>query len=100
MTNFSSSLVDYIGIGQDLRNAMAIYLQSGGQGSPIVDIKEAIAGMKEKFEIIGQMFNGFDYQAYFKVNTAQKLQVLLGAENFIFRVIRGAGHYHLDYAFI
>jgi type I restriction enzyme R subunit len=39
--------------------------------------------MKEKFEIIGQMFNGFDYQAYFKVDTAQKLQVLLGAENFI-----------------
>ncbi len=76
-------VVDYIGIGQDLRNAMAIYLQSGGQGSPIVDIKEAIAGMKEKFEIIGQMFNGFDYQAYFKVDTAQKLQVLLGAENFI-----------------
>jgi hypothetical protein len=35
---------------------MEIYLQSGGQGSPIVDIKEAIAGMKEKFEIIGQMF--------------------------------------------
>jgi type I restriction enzyme R subunit len=29
------------------------------------------------------MFNGFDYQAYFKVDTAQKLQVLLGAENFI-----------------
>jgi type I restriction enzyme R subunit len=76
-------VVDYIGIGQDLRKAMAIYLQSGGQGSPIVDIEEAIAGMKEKFEIIGQMFNGFDYQAYFKVDTAQKLQVLLGAENFI-----------------
>jgi hypothetical protein len=53
--------LDY-GIGQDLRKAMAIYLQSGGQGSPIVNIKEAIAGMKEKFEIIGQMFNGFDHQ--------------------------------------
>jgi len=76
-------VVDYIGIGQDLRNAMAVYLQSGGKGEPIVDIKEAIAGMKEKFEIIEQMFNGFDYLEYFKVDTAQKLQVLLGAQNFI-----------------
>ncbi|TDT72499.1 type I restriction enzyme R subunit [Hypnocyclicus thermotrophus] len=76
-------VVDYIGIGQELRNAMATYLQSGGKGSAIVDIKEAIAGMKEKFEIVEQMFNGFDYKSYFKVDTAQKLQVLLGAQNFM-----------------
>ena len=76
-------VVDYIGIGQDLRKAMATYLQSGGEGSPVVDIKEAIAGMKEKFEIVEQMFNGFDFKQYFKVDTDQKLQVLLGAKNFI-----------------
>lgn len=76
-------IVDYIGIGQDLRNAMAIYLQSGGEGTPIFDIKEAIAGMKEKFEVIEQMFNGYDFKAYFKSETAQKLQILLGAQNFI-----------------
>lgn len=81
-------VVDYIGIGQDLRNAMVTYLQSGGEGSPVVDIKEAIAGMKEKFEIIEQMFNGFDFKAYFKVDTAQKLQVLLGAQNFILSDIK------------
>ncbi|WP_299601085.1 type I restriction endonuclease subunit R [uncultured Aquimarina sp.] len=76
-------VVDYIGIGQDLRKAMSTYLQSGGEGSPVVDIKEAIAGMKEKFEIVEQMFNGFDFKQFFKVDTAQKLQVLLGAQNFI-----------------
>jgi type I restriction enzyme R subunit len=76
-------IVDYIGIGQDLRNAMAIYLQSGGEGTPIFDIKEAIAGMKEKFEVIEQMFNGYDFKVYFRSETAQKLQVLLGAQNFI-----------------
>ena len=76
-------IVDYIGIGQDLRNAMAIYLQSGGEGTPIFDIKEAIAGMKEKFEVIEQMFNGYNFKVYFGSETAQKLQVLLGAQNFI-----------------
>jgi type I restriction enzyme R subunit len=29
------------------------------------------------------MFNGFDFKAYFRVDTAQKLQVLLGAQNCI-----------------
>lgn len=76
-------IVDYIGIGQDLRNAMAIYLQSGGEGTPIFDIKEAIAGMKEKFEVIEQMFNGYNFKSYFSSETAQKLQILLGAQNFI-----------------
>lgn len=76
-------IVDYIGIGQDLRNALTSYLESGGEGTPTFDIKEAIAGMKEKFEIITQMFNGYNYNAYFSSETAQKLQILLGAQNFI-----------------
>lgn len=45
-------IVDYIGIGQELRSAMATYLQSGGEGTAFVDIREAIAGMMEKFEIV------------------------------------------------
>src|SRR5690554_4816278 len=76
-------IVDYFGIGQDLRNAMATYLQSGGEGNPIVDINEAIVGMQEKHEVVEQMFNGFDYRRYFNSDTAQKLQVLLAAQNFI-----------------
>ena len=76
-------IVDYIGIGQDLRNAMATYLQSGGEGTPIVNIKEAIAGMLEKHEVVEQMFIGYDYKSYFSSDTAQKLQILLGAQNFI-----------------
>lgn len=76
-------IVDYIGIGQELRSAMATYLQSGGEGKAFVDIREAIAGMQEKFEIVEQLFNGFDYKAYFKSETNKKLQVLLGAQNFI-----------------
>ena len=51
-------IVDYIGIGQELRSAMGTYLQSGGGGKAFVDIKEAIALMKEKFEIVEQMFHG------------------------------------------
>jgi type I restriction enzyme R subunit len=76
-------IVDYIGIGQDLRAAMATYMQSGGEGQPVVDIAESIAGMLEKFEIVEQMFHGFAYERYFEVEVAEKLQILLGAQNFI-----------------
>jgi len=76
-------IVDYIGIGQELRNAMATYLQSGGEGKAFVDISEAIALMKEKFEIVEQMFYNYDCKAYFKAETNKKLQILLGAQNFI-----------------
>ncbi|MCH3885667.1 type I restriction endonuclease subunit R [Tenacibaculum aquimarinum] len=76
-------IVDYIGIGQDLRNAMATYLQSGGEGTPIVDIKEAIAGMLEKFEVVEQILHGYDYKSYFRAETNIKLQILLGAQNYV-----------------
>lgn len=78
-------IVDYIGIGQDLRNAMGVYTQSGGQGQAVLDISEVIAGMKTKFEIVEQMFHGFDYKQYFKVENKEKLHILLGASNFILR---------------
>lgn len=76
-------IVDYIGIGQELRNAMGTYLQSGGDGDAYVDISEAIALMREKFEVVEQMFHGYDYKAYFESDTNTKLQILLGAQNFI-----------------
>jgi type I restriction enzyme R subunit len=76
-------VVDYIGIGQDLRNAMAVYTESGGEGEPTVDMAEVIAGLKTKFEIVEQMFHGFDYKKYFSLDVSKKLQVLLAAQNFI-----------------
>lgn len=76
-------IVDYIGIGQELKDAMAIYTQSGGEGKAFLDIAEVIAGMKEKFEIIQNMFHSFDYKKYFFVEVGEKLQILLEAQNFI-----------------
>ncbi|MDP1760210.1 MAG: HsdR family type I site-specific deoxyribonuclease, partial [Candidatus Woesebacteria bacterium] len=55
-------IVDYIGIASDLKTALATYTASGGQGAPTLDQNEAIAAMIEKFEIVEQMFDGFDYK--------------------------------------
>jgi type I restriction enzyme R subunit len=78
-------IVDYIGIGQDLRNAMATYTESGGKGEAVLDISEVIAGMRTKFEIVSQMFHGFEYRSYFGADTNEKMKILLGAQNFILK---------------
>ncbi|MGE4444489.1 MAG: type I restriction endonuclease subunit R [Candidatus Altimarinota bacterium] len=76
-------IVDYIGIGQDLRNAMGVYTSSGGDGVAVTDIKEVIAGMKEKFEIVEQMFHSLNYERYFEAPVNDKLKIILEAQNFI-----------------
>jgi len=85
-------IVDYIGIGQDLRNAMRDYTESGGKGDVAPDISEIISAMNAKFEVVKQMFHpsavdaragGFNYQPYFNAATGEKLKILLAAQNFI-----------------
>lgn len=76
-------IVDYIGIGQDLRKAMKTYTASGGQGNVAPDIEEIISVMNAKFESVQQMFHGFEYVSYFAADTTEKLKVLYGASNFI-----------------
>jgi type I restriction enzyme R subunit len=80
----SGLIVDYIGINQDLRKAMKTYSMAGGKGNSTLDKTEVIANMQSKFEVIEQMFNGFDYLKYFKTdNVGSKLKILMQAINHI-----------------
>jgi type I restriction enzyme, R subunit len=76
-------IVDYIGIASDLKQALATYTESGGQGAPALDQGEAIAAMMEKYEIVVQMFNGFDYKRYFSADTKEKMTIILEAQEHV-----------------
>jgi type I restriction enzyme R subunit len=76
-------VVDYIGIGQDLKNAMAVYVEAGGEGKAVLDMAEVIAGMLSKFEIVEQMFHAFSYKAYFTAKTGDKLKILMATTNYL-----------------
>ena len=79
-------IVDYIGIGQDLRSAMSEYSdENGDKKRGFLEISEVIDAMKAKFEVVHQMFHGFEYQKYFKAPTGEKLKILLASQNFILR---------------
>ncbi len=75
-------IVDYIGIAQDLKNAMAVYAERG-KGQLAYDQEEAVAKMLELHEIVGDMFGTFNYRKYFALEPKEKLGFILDAANFI-----------------
>jgi type I restriction enzyme, R subunit len=76
-------VVDYIGIAQDLKKALAIYTESKGKGQLTFDQSEAIAKMLDFYEIVVDMFGTFDYKKYFQLDPRDKLNFILDASNFI-----------------
>lgn len=82
-------VVDYLGVAGALRDAMADYTRSGGEGAPQLDITEAVAQMKMRYEVVRDMFGNFDYKQYFDAPTTQQLQVILDAEEYILSVNDG-----------
>lgn len=76
-------IVDYIGIAQDLKNALAVYAASQGRGEITYDQEEAVAKMLEYYEIVVDMFGKFDYRRYFTMEPKAKLNFILDAANYI-----------------
>lgn len=76
-------IVDYIGIAQDLKKALAVYTASEGKGRLTLDQAEAVAKMMELYEIVVDMFAGFNYRQYFTLEPKHKLNFILSAANTI-----------------
>jgi type I restriction enzyme R subunit len=75
-------VVDYIGIAQNLKNALGQYSASD-QRQAGVDEAEAVAVMLEKYEIVKSMFHGFDYVEGLTGTPQQRLTVMAGAIEWI-----------------
>lgn len=69
-------IVDYLGIAEELKKAMADYTESGGKGKTTIDQAEAVAVMLEKYEIVSNMFHGFDYSLFFKGKPDERVRVI------------------------
>lgn len=82
-------VVDYLGVAAALREALETYTTSGGSGRPTIDQNEAVAVMKEKFEILQNLFSGFDYVQYFTEDVNKQMQILLDAQEYILGIEDG-----------
>ena len=76
-------VVDYLGLADDLRKALASYTESGGKGSAAVDQDEAVEQMREKYEICQAMFHGFDYSRFLTGTASERMQVLPPAQEHV-----------------
>ncbi len=78
-------VVDYLGIADQLKAAMATYTNSGGKGETAVDTAEAVAVMIEKYEVCCDMLHGFDWSAWHSDNPAARLSLLPPAQEHLLK---------------
>ena len=79
-------VVDYIGLGADLKAALGDYTNSGRKGRPSFDQAEAVALMKDKYEIVLAMFHGFDLSGAVSAPQAQKVAAIVNGMEHILSV--------------
>lgn len=82
-------VVDYLGVAAALRDALETYTRSGGKGAPTLDIAQAVAEMKRRYEIVRDLFYGFNYLRYFGADTRTQLQTILDAQEHILSIDEG-----------
>ena len=75
-------IVDYIGIAQNLKAALGRYSRDDRRHAGI-DEAEAVAVMREKYEIVSAMFHGFDYRKGVAGSPRERLKALVGAIEWI-----------------
>ncbi|MCK4470391.1 MAG: DUF3387 domain-containing protein, partial [Anaerolineae bacterium] len=76
-------VVDYLGLANELRQALAVYTESGGQGRTAIDQSEAVAVMVEKYEICLGIFHGFDWFAWTAGDAQARLSLLPAAQEHV-----------------
>ncbi len=78
----SGLVVDYLGLADQLRKAIAHY--GGGEGEkPGVPVEVALAVLQEKFEVVQAMFHGFDCTGFFSTKATERLSALSGGVDHI-----------------
>jgi type I restriction enzyme R subunit len=76
-------VVDYLGLADQLKQALATYTESGGQGEPTYDTAQAIAVMLEKHGIACDMLHGFTWQKWTTGTPIERLALIPAGQEHI-----------------
>jgi len=76
-------VVDYLGLANELREALAAYTESGGKGKPTFEQQDAIHAMQREWEVCLGLFDGFDWSAFSRGSAAERVSVLPRAQEHI-----------------
>jgi type I restriction enzyme R subunit len=76
-------VVDYLGLADQLKRALAEYTESGGRGEPTFDTAQAIAVMLEKHGIACDLLHGFNWSSWTSGTPTERLQLLPAGQEHI-----------------
>lgn len=76
-------IVDYLGVAEELKEAVALYTNSGGKGRPTYDQNVAVSLMMEKYEIVKGIFHGFDWKPFLAGSATERLACLSASVEFV-----------------
>ncbi|MFN8187804.1 MAG: HsdR family type I site-specific deoxyribonuclease [Gaiellales bacterium] len=76
-------VVDYLGLADDLRKALAAYTEGGGHGRTALDQSEAVALALERHEVCVGMFHGYDYSLFLSGTPAERMALLPAAQEHV-----------------
>ncbi len=76
-------VVDYLGLADELKQALATYTEAGGTGKTALDQAEAVALMLEKYEVCRSLFHGFDWRRWTSGTPQDRLSLLPAAQECI-----------------
>jgi type I restriction enzyme R subunit len=76
-------VVDYLGLADELRKALAVYTESGGRGKVEHSQAEAVMAMRREHEVCCGLFHGFDWSAFSRGSAGERVSVLPRAQEHI-----------------
>ena len=76
-------VVDYLGLANDLRQALNTYTESGGTGQASIDKQQAVDAMLERHEVCCALFHGFDRSKWTTGTPQERLGLLPPAQEHI-----------------
>lgn len=72
-------IVDYLGLAEQLKQAMATYTNSGGRGDTTHQIEQAVQILKERCEVAASLFHGFAWRPTWELPDIRKLTIIFPA---------------------
>ena len=76
-------VVDYLGLADQLKHALANYTESGGRGEPTYNTRQAIAVMLEKHGIACDMLHGFNWDKWASGKSGERLGLIPAGQEHI-----------------
>jgi type I restriction enzyme R subunit len=86
-------VVDYLGLAEELKQALADYTNSKGKGEITLDQEEAVAVMLEKYEQVCAILHGFDYQGAAGATASKRLPLIAQAAEHVLQQKDGKQRY-------